>query len=756
MTHAESIKTPKTDKKFTIKQMLFLYFYKSKQYLYNDWIITKERLIKFVDSFLFYALVYSIFLFVFQKISLRFNIIISNEHLYDLAFAIAGIIGASIAIIFSFSTFILQSTADLFSTQYLNKFIQDKKEKYFFWLLVALTMVAFLTPIFIKYSVPEILVTILFIAFYLIYSLYNELRTRINPETTLTKIRNDAVRRLSKVNKELKKHAHIQNKIFEYENENKDLSLAIQYKSNASWNLFILEDIKYLYEIGLRLLSKNEINSFNLTLRYIHDIYLYHLSLRNSHIIRLPASFWGTYTFDDEGFTTKVLEYLESISNRVIQERRKENIYYLLGIYESLVINSQSIKFADKNIGAQGENPILNLILAYYTGLIEKLANSEENDWIWESVKSVARISNALLTNNYNYFVYSQINQIISKLAISCISEKQESFLKEIVNIYLNQIKIVWNKYGGDQILWKDLFKELKKTTLVLSLSGNINLSVSELYINFHSWQVAVINSIFKLTDKDRQNKNLDSYMEFMEKWSDFLLDFARDTGLENKQVGLPIIQSVENNIRILYGIKQKFDLDLNKIYKTQFNTLSWYFQKTEKVDESFLFNLEQVQEILLREINDNLKEKIFDIKDVINLFIRLTEQHFEKVSVGYGYNHPRVIEKLICLGLVLNKYKIDIANILELIDQLNTKYLELNKEYFELKKKEPNLMGPDEYQLCKELHDLENDLFSYNNGMVMGIKQILKQEITKVIWDDFTKKINYCKGVEYKTVSRF
>jgi len=470
----------------------------------------------------------------------------------------------------------------------------------------------------------------------------------------------------------------------------------------------------------------------------------------------LPASFWGTYTFDDEGFTTRVLEYLESISNRVIQEKRKENIYYLLSVYENLVITSQAIKFADNNIGAQGENPILNLILAYYIGLIEKLANTKENDWIWESVKSVSRISNSLLMNNYNYFVYSQISQTINKLTVACISEKQEAFLKEIVNIYLNQIKIAWNKYSNNAILWKDLFTELKKTTLILSLSGNINLSVSELYIDFHTWQVAVKNSIFKLTDKDKQKENLDSYMEFMEKWSGFLLDFARDVGLENKQVGLPIIQSVENNLRILYGIKQKFDLDLTQIYKTQFNTLSWYFQKTEKVDESFLFNLEQVQEILLREINDNLKEKVFDVKGVTDLLIRLITQHFEKVSVGYGYNHPRIIEKLICLGLVLNKYKVDVADILKLIDQLNAKYLELNKEYFELKKKEPNLMGPDEYQLCKEIYDLENDLFSYNSGMSMGIKQILKQEIDKSEWDDFIGKIKYCEGVEYKTVSRF
>jgi hypothetical protein len=64
--------------------------------------------------------------------------------------------------------------------------------------------------------------------------------------------------------------------------------------------------------------------------------------------------------------------------------------------------------------------------------------------------------------------------------------------------------------------------------------------------------------------------------------------------------------------------------------------------------------------------------------------------------------------------------------------------------------------MGPDEYQLCKELHDLENDLFSYNNSHLMDMKNILRQEITKKEWDSFIEKINHCKGVEYKTVRGF
>jgi hypothetical protein len=747
------------EKEFTLKQKVFLYFYKSQQYFYGKWFYVKEKIKKFTDSLFFYFVFLGVLVFLLHKISIYFNPNIPEDTLYSFAFATAGIIGASIAIIFSFSTFILQSTADLFSTQYLNKFIEDAKEKIFFWLLVLLTIASFFTPFLFKKYVLEILVIILFAAFYLIYTLYKELRKRMNPETTLTKIKTDAVKRLEKINKELKKHAHVQNKIFEYENENKDFSLDVQYKTNPNWHLTVLENVKYLFEIGLRLLAKNEINSFNLTLKYIHDIYLKHLDLRSGYFIRMPASFWGTYTLDDEGFTTRILEYLQSISDRIIQKKKKENIYFLLKIYESILNYSLNIKYADKNLGAYKDNPLLNLVLAYYIGFIEKLLKPKENDWIWESIKSISNVSNIILQKTDNYFVCSQINQIISKISISCLAENQEAFSKELVNIYFNQIRIAWNKYEHNDIFWKDLFKELKKNVLLLSVTNNLSLLVSDLFINFHTWQVNVINWIFRLKEEKEQKENLDKFIELLERWGDFLLDFARDVGLENKQVGLPIIQSLDNNLRIVYGIKSKFkEIDLDKIYKTQFYTLSWYFQKTDKVDESFLFNFEQVLEILLREIRDNFKHKIFDVGHLIDLYVRLIEQHFEKATLGYGYNHPRIIEKLVYLGLLLHKYKktYQEKNVIVKIDELNKKYLEFNKEFFELKRKKENLMGPDEFQLCKEIYDLENDLFSYNSSHLMAVKYILKQEITKDEWDSFVKKINHCKNIEYKTVSKF
>lgn len=745
----------KTKKVFSLKQKIFLYFYRSKQYIDNKWFLVKEKMKKFIDSFAFYFIFFGIFAFLLHGILVYLNLTISEDSLYNFAFAIAGIIGASIAIIFSFSTFILQSTADLFSTQYLNKFIKDAKEKIFFWLLVLLTIVSFFAPILLKKYVLETLVIILFVAFYLIYILYKELRKRINPETTLTKIKTDAVKRLVKINKELKKHAHIQNKIFEYEKENKDFSLDVQYKINSNWHFIVLENVKYLFEIGLRLLAKNEINSFNLTLIYIHDIYLKHLDLRNGYFIRMPVSFWGTYTLDDEGFTARILEYLQSISDRIIQEKRKENIYFLLKIYENIINYSLNIKYADKNLGAYKDNPLLNLVLAYYIGYIEKLLKSKENDWTWESIKSVSNVSNIILQKTDNYFVCSQINQIISKISISCLSENQEAFLKELVNIYINQIRIAWNKYEHNDIFWKDLFKELKKNVLLLSITSNLSLSVSDLFINFHTWQANVIYWIFELKEVKEQKENLDKFIELLKRWGDFLLDFARDMGLENKQVGLPVIQSIDNNLRIICGIKSKFkEMDLEKIYKTQFYTLSWYFQKTDKVDESFLFNLEQVLEILLREIRDNFKNKIFNVGYLTDLYVRLIEQHFEKATLGYGFNHPRIIEKLVYLGLLLHKYKKtdQEKNIIAKIDELNKKYLTFNKEFFKLKRKKQNLMGPDKFQFCKEIHDLENNLFLYSSSHLMNMEYILRQEITKDEWNNFIKKIKYCKGIKYKT----
>ncbi len=746
--------TQNDNTKLSLKQGFLIRYYRLLQWVrikrLKMWRVAHSAF----DTFYFQSLIFTILLCVVHELLLVFEVALTQEQLQSIGLTVAGVIGASIAIVFSFSTFILQSTADLFSTQYLNKFIEDKNEKYIFWSLVALTFGSALIPIFTIPATLEILLGILFVAFLLIYSLYKQLRQRINPETTLGKIKHDAFHQLQYVRRELEGQAKIQNKIYKYEKDKDKLTLAIQYKAYPQWKTLALENVKYLFEIGLRLLSKNEINSFNLTLKYIHDVYFEHLRLRSGHIMCVPAGFWGTYTFEDENFTSSILEYLESIGLRLIQEKRKENIYYLLSVYESILVTVQQFQYANSSIYTRGENPIFSLILGYYIGFLDALTNTNERDWIWESLKSLSKVSNAIVSREYSHFNHNQINDVIDRTIVHCIKSGQpESLVKQAVSIYLDQIRIGWNQNADHEIFWQDLFKGLKKSTAALAISSEMNLTSSELYIGFNTWMTVVCNTLVGLEDGVDKQKACDDFVSLLNRWSDYLLDFARATGLENKQVGLQIIQAVDCNLHIIYQLNNHFDTDFKDLYRTQFNILSWYFQNVESVDESFLFNLDNIQETLLREINDNLSEEVFNPEPAIKLYIRLVEQHFEKVSLGHGYNHPRVIEKLVHLGLVLHKYGKDVTSLVGLIEYLNKKYLILNQTYFKFKEQNPDLMGPNTYQLCKELHELEEDLFSYNSGMMHGAKMILRSEISKEVWDEFTAKIKYCEGVTYTTV---
>ena len=744
-----------TKREFTPKQKILITLYKGVQYAWYKTFSFKSWVKVVSSSVYFHIILLATVLFGIHKLLSLFHIAFSTEAVSNIALTLAGVIGASIAIIFSFSTFILQSTADLFSTRFLNEYIEDTREKVFFWLLVFFTVLALLVPYLFKIYQLDILLGILLLSFYLIFVLYKTLRHRINPETTLEKIKDDGIRALQKANRFFKIHAYVQNKIFAYKKAESELSMDIQYRSQPGWNIKILGSIKYLYEIGLRLLAKNEINSFNYSIKCIHDIYLKHLSLRNGNLIRTPASLFGGYVVDDQNFTNTVLEYLQSTAERIVQEKRKENIYYLLKIYESLIKNTLHITYADITSSSHKGNPILSIVLSYYGGVIEKLIESQEKDWILESVKSISTVSSEILEITDDYFEYDQISKLLGRITIACVATQKEAFVTELLKAYFNQIRISWNRYESNEILWRHIFEELKKAVLLCSvIESGKSLSMAGSFIGFHEWQVRVVNWIFNLEDGQQQKEYLEKFISFLERWSDFLIGLARDVGLNHQQLGLPIIQSVDNNLRVIEGIKSKFkELELDKLHQKQSSVLSWYFEKTEKVEDSFLFNLEQVLEILLREINYGLKSGL-DVERQIKLYIRLIEQHFEMATLGHGYNHPRITVKLVHLGLLMNKYKKEAEEtlIVAKIDELNKRYLALNSEFFELKKKEKNLMGPDEFQLCKEIHDLKNDILSPNRGLLTGVRFISSEEITETEWESFVAKIKYCERIEYIT----
>lgn len=726
------------------------------------WIYRKAKQSNYASWFLSY--IFIIFIILFAIALSHFNIKISDDNLYIFAFAVASIIGSSIAIIFIISTFILQSTSDLFSTQYLKRFIDNPKEERIFLCLVILVILACLTPIFLAEYGVSILIGVLLFAFYFIHTLYRDMRNRMNPEITLQKIRDDAIENLNKISRIMKKQTYdymVQNQSKSENIQSKEFYLGCNYYHNPEWTIRIIENVKHLYEIGLRLLSKNEINSFNLTLDYIFDIYAQHIKLKQGSFIKYKEDLLGPDLCNDERFTPQILEYLQSMGNHIIQEKRKENVYYLLFIYTRLITELLAVEYATINNDMDDRlphsakqqlieqrnilagNPLLDITLSYYKGFVNQIIRSNEGDWIWESINSTSNISSIVLAKTDNSFVYGIIDDLFGSLFVECyVDENRNSFIVKIIEVYFSQITIIWRKYSNNDSLWDKLFQGLKDK-LLLRYSHGTNDRISSIFIEFFTWQRSIFNDILKLKGRDKKQA-MNDFSLLMMQWSKFLLDIARDGGIGNKYgMSDSYISSVRNNLEIIRVANNRKlqGMNLQEIYAIQFSILNWSLHGTDKINNYVSINLIEVLRMLMLEICINLQHSTLDIRSAINVYINLNQKHFEKVEFDVGYEHPRAAIPLIYLGVVLQKYRKlkEVKHVADVVNDLNRQYIKIcqsnqqnfNKSYF-----------------YDEIQQAKDKLFSHNPFDLFTVARtiegiVIEEGIEEKVWDNFMEKIH-------------
>lgn len=334
-------------------------------------------------------------------------------------------------------------------------------------------------------------------------------------------------------------------------------------------------------------------------------------------------------------------------------------------------------------------NPLLNLAVAYYSNFINKIIASKDYDLIRESIQTTSKISNFLLQKTNEYLLYKNIIKILDQLLSSCLNK--EVFLNEITKIYFIWIGISRNRYENDDIFWNDLFEQLEKSVLSLVLASNdLSLSSNRIFISFEERKIKTANTSFEtpeLTEK---------FFKLLKRWSEFLLNFAKRIGLNDNKIGLPIIQSIENNLEILYPFdSHNLHVNLQEIYLLQFYILSWYFEKVDAVENSFLINFEKVMYILLDEINAACNNKRDSLDEIMKIYISLIKQHFEKCKDAYGYEQPRIIINLVSLGLLLQKYdrNTEVKKVIKEVILLNEAYLKNHEQYFKMKKEGENIL---------------------------------------------------------------
>ncbi len=698
----------------------------------------------------------------------------------SLGFTIATIIGSAIAIIFSFSTFTLQNLSGFFSTTYLKNLITDILEKRLFWLLVILTLISLFLPyipLSAKYKLT-ILIEVTYLSFYIIHKLYKRLRDKIIPEYSLQLIKSTTIKQLEKINSifvSLSKAVNIKH----------ITSLDYAYKNLPEWNKDILNNIRALHAISLKLLSKNEIHSFNEAWECIKDIYITHLKLRNGYFVKSinpEHVLYLSYSFDDEGFTKTILDLIRSIEDRLIQEQRTENIEFLYSqIYEPIIKEAIKIKYANDDIEKQ--HPLLGLILINYKDFMIKISNTNNENLIFNAIQSLQRVSTYIFIEHRSVFglnwhssIIDQITNSFSKTAIKNLNSILE---QEITSLYFHLFNLAITNPKltkiNPNIIADNLSKKLQnyiKLFITINTTNKKKSSLTPLTMNslfikyFHKPIVRHINYLSNLKIKSKTKNSKKSLQEqisnliyFTEYWTDLLLNLARDFRLENKAIGSSIILAVQKILQILHILYKNFPLpshfkkQIQNIYTRNLATLSWYFTKQSqqnKNSDSFDPDLNDILSTLLEELTTHLdknkKDHILNTEEAIEFIIRqyntLIDNQLKTIQLDpYGYNYPRVIAKLAYLGLVLQHYnRKEEKQVIQTIEELIKQYIQ---EYKDSVKKQN--ISKYKLRLCEEI-----DSFKQKMNRFVAIQ--LRPEIaTTKAWEKFIKKIKPCKRYQSK-----
>lgn len=543
--------------------------------------------------------------------------------LSNFAFTVAGIIGASIAVIFSFSTFIMQSISSLISFHYLSILTKERKENVFFAILAILTALSCSIP-FLKISKDSALTCLLimlWVALCLVYELYIELRSRISLRIALEKIKNIAIKEMISKSKLTQTGVRVKNGDIEKEDRD-DFNPAIKH-------------VRYLYEIGLKFSTRHEITGCNFILRHIHDLYLKHLDIEDGHFKGLD------YLGNEVGnlaLTYQTLGSLESMGTLFIREKRKDNAYRLTSIYENIIRRAIHIKY-DPNANVV-VGPILISSLAKYSNLIESMLSSSPFDWGLMTSQKISELSKITLreaenSDNFEH-IYQEIDEIIDKMIEDSVLEglpedARIGFLVCLIDTYFDQIKISLVRPKPMSMFWTDIFNNLDKLISSLSLEEVGDILLERLFSNFHSWQRNITSSVLESENKEKERSD---FITLLQKWSSFPLYFAKNHGL-NTSVSLFIFNSMAVNLENLHKIKRKFSnlSHLNGIYETNIEAFSHFFQGVSRDQEISWRNFSIALDVLKYGIAYNLEHRCFDVEPLLARSLSLIEDYLNRTK---------------------------------------------------------------------------------------------------------------------------
>lgn len=665
----------------------------------------------------------------------------TQEILSNYLVAIGAMSGGAIAIVFTISIFMLQSAGDLYSSQYLEVYIHDWKEKIVYLLVIFITILFFGAGLYVgglttiteqisSYIVFTSL-TLVGVVFALIDWQYKTVRQKISPTNTIAFLEKQGLKFLDRVQKDANKIANVMRardtKLSENEALAKTYNHVLQpYIDNLN------RQLENLVEISLKLADKQEVGTTKRGLIAVRNIIGKFLDVRKTSSVVIPSGIaFMAVESDSQRFLFDNFDRLNKAGEKFIQENKDVNATFIIGLYEFFALKAKDIVY----IGRSGENPILETIVGCFGNYIDMGMRGKNLEVVFQSIDKLGNIG-LIASENGLAPMLKGIQDKLFAIAKYGFTEKQ-TIITDQCN--LNYLKIIGSVFSSKNIIARHQYdtalKHIATTAHYIFIgrqSGHLpndfgsSFAMTKAYDQLYILIVQIVNFYGTLTD----TREKDRYRSDISDFFDELYKSLRTLSEELKHCDNLLTESIG---RLLYNVNDLIiqliqnpefadeKAELTKLLAWNIHLPSWFANHATKFDagsNNFRSLTEAVAKtgILIAEKLGNKKL----VSDCISCLGYMTTHALTKGTDGYGYDEPRVLEKACYLGILALKkgWKDVYADAVVQILNFEPKYVQKHFSNIPAHIDEANL-SPKRDQLRIELMKWSDD-FDYDrmNGM--------------------------------------
>jgi hypothetical protein len=596
---------------------------------------------------------------------------------------IAAMIAGMVALVFSFSQFLLSNASEKLPSNFYEFSARDGFHNFVFFITGVFVMFFVMSSVLfgkLRWGLSDESIMFSFyligLVFILLYLLYERTIELTDPKKVLVNvIKKNTFKSVNQVAMDVKEITSVLSKLPDGKKASKAATTATAFNSPLIQQELgeIQKNLNYLFDYHGRLVENSEFASAGEVLDIIVELLSTYLDQRKNSSVMIPTGLMLVGQSDSHSFLASSLERILSIAESYMTRNDKAGIAKIVNVVINLCQKAVEVKFIANRLG---DNPIFEQFRGYLDLMTASAIRLKNEEAMFQLILAYPKLSGLAVQYSYKH-EFGHIYGSLDKLFMASLGkevELQEVLLGQIIESYTTILKqLVLGEYWLLEQELDDIFNHIVEvlhyTSLVVKMKNDglrgayfTQTSLTGPFEMARGLIFTLYQKAKKTKKKEDQRKIQHQLLLVADETRSALRSLSEKLKDPNNLLVLSLSQVIQDITILLIDLLD--DGEWNEHKRDLEAKIRWYLHQIEwftadvrqfELDQSFDGLVNALAQIGMKSID---KGKFDIAKDAMDLLVKFAFEALERGSKkGSGFDEPRVMEVAFYIAILLRKH---------------------------------------------------------------------------------------------------